>query len=215
MAHAILSAIFFIFGSLHLPWILLIVSSSLTFLRFSSLQQTTSDWLSINKGFIKRISTHVALVSILMLIYSINFRVGSTLGDTFGARYLPISIIKEGNFNLDQFPFLQDRNYYTRQENDHWVSKYPPGAPILALPIYLVPVMFGLPVDSPHVPCLEKMTASLAITLSALFLFLATKIFLSRNWAFFLALLYGTATCSWSISSSSLYQHGPCQFFWL
>jgi len=196
-----------------LPWIVLIVLSSLTFFRLSKLQKETSDQLSTNQGIVERVSIYVALVSLLMLIYSINFRVGSTPGDTFGARYLPFSMIKNGNSNLDQFPFLQNRNYYTRQENNHWVSKYPPGAPILALPIYLFPVMFGLPVDSPHVPCLEKMTASLVVALSALFLFLTAKIFLSRNWAFLLALIYGTATCSWSISSSSLYQHGPCQFF--
>ena len=196
-----------------LPWIILTALSSFTFLRLSTRQKETPEHLSTNQNITERISIYVALVSILMLIYSVNFRVGSTPGDTFGARYLPFSIIKNGNFNLDQFPFLQNSNYYTRQENNHWVSKYPPGAPILALPIYLFPVMLGLPVDSPHVPCLEKMTASLATALSALFLFLTAKIFLSRNGAFLLALIYGTATCSWSISSSSLWQHGPCQFF--
>ena len=94
------------------------------------------------------------------------------------------------------------------------IPAWGPNFSVADIPLsYLFPVMFGLPVDSPHVPCLEKMTASLVVALSALFLFLTAKIFLSRNWAFLLALIYGTATCSWSISSSSLYQHGPCQFF--
>jgi len=124
---------------------------------------------------------------------------------------MPYTIIKEGNFNLDEFPFLQDANYYTRKQNGHWVSKYPPGAPIMALPVYIFPILTGLPVDSPHVPCLEKLSASLLTALSAVFFFLAVKMLIGENWALFLALIYGTATCSWSVSSSSLYQHAPAQ----
>ena len=97
-----------------LPWIVLIVLASLTFFRLSKLQKETSDQLSTNQGIVERVSIYVALVSLLMLIYSINFRVGSTPGDTFGARYLPFSMIKNSNSNLDQFPFLQNSNYYTR-----------------------------------------------------------------------------------------------------
>ena len=97
-----------------LPWIVLIVLASLTFFRLSKLQKETSDQLSTNQGIVERVSIYVALVSLLMLIYSINFRVGSTPGDTFGTRYLPFSMIKNGNSNLEQFPFLQNRNYYTR-----------------------------------------------------------------------------------------------------
>jgi len=124
---------------------------------------------------------------------------------------MPYSIIKEGNFNLDEFPFLQDANYYTRKQNGHWVSKYPPGAPIMALPVYIFPVLAGLPVDSPHIPCLEKLSASLLTALSAVLFFLAVRMLTSEGWALFLALIYGTTTCSWSVSSSSLYQHAPAQ----
>jgi len=124
---------------------------------------------------------------------------------------MPYSIIKEGNFNLDEFPFLQDANYYTRKQNGHWVSKYPPGTPVMALPVYILPVLAGLPVDSPHVPCLAKLSASLLTALSVVFFFLAVRMYLSEGWALFLALIYGAANCSWSVSSSSLYQHAPAQ----
>ena len=81
-----------------LPWIVLIVLSSLTFFRLSKLQKETSDQLSTNQGIVERVSIYVALVSLLMLIYSINFRVGSTLGDTFDARYLPLQYDQERQF---------------------------------------------------------------------------------------------------------------------
>ena len=194
-----------------LPWILVFAGTILCLSLFSKRG-------TLGKSSSKLIILCVALMSFLLLFYSINFRVGSTPGDTLGSRYMPYSIIKEGNFNLDEFPFLQDANYYTREQNGHWVSKYPPGAPVMALPVYIFPVLAGLPVDSPHVPCLEKLSASLLTALSAVFFFLVVRILLCacdstrrEGWALFLALIYGVATCSWSVSSSSLYQHAPAQ----
>ena len=189
-----------------LPCLLVFAGVILYLLRFSRWRQP-----EVSSSKSQLICLCVALASFLLLLYSINFRVGSTPGDTFGSRYMPYSIIKEGNFNLDEFPFLQDANYYTRKQNGHWVSKYPPGVPVMALPVYIFPVLAGLPVDSPHVPCLEKLSASLLTALSAVFFFLAVKMLLSNGWALFLTLVYGAGTCSWSVSSSSLYQHAPTQ----
>jgi len=189
-----------------LPWILASAVAIWYLLRVS---KRNSPEESNNK--LRLICLCVALTSSLLLLYSVNFRVGSTPGDTFASRYMPYSIIKEGNFNVDEFPFLQDENYYTRKQNGHWVSKYPPDAPVMALPVYIFPILAGLPVDSPHVPCLEKLSASLLTALSVVIFFLAVRMLTNEGWALFLALIYGAATCSWSVSGSSLFQHAPAQ----
>jgi hypothetical protein len=75
-------------------------------------------------------SSHDAaiLFSVLLIVYLAN---GRTLGsgDTVPARYLPLSILREGNFDLDEFPFLYARGtpYYLRRAKGHVVSDYPVG----------------------------------------------------------------------------------------
>ena len=123
-----------------LPWILAFAGAILCLFRFSGRRTPAKCSRGEPMCSLRLICLCCALASFLLLLYSINFRVGSTPGDTFGSRYMPYSIIKEGNFNLDEFPFLQDANYYTRKQNGHWVSKYPPGTPVMALPVYILPV---------------------------------------------------------------------------
>ena len=48
---------------------------------------------------------------------------------------------------------------------------------------------------------------------SAALLFLIALNFLNRKKALLIALAYGLGTCVWSISSQTLYQHGPNEFF--
>ena len=83
-----------------------------------------------------------------VFIYNLN---GTTAlsGDTFPARYLPLSLLRELDFDLDEFPFLYEPQvpYFLRRINGYIVSAYPPWAAIFALPIYLLPIFGGL--DSP------------------------------------------------------------------
>lgn len=58
-----------------------------------------------------------------------------------------------------------------------------------------------------------KMTAAILIAVSAALLFLCCCKFTNIWPAFILALAYGFATCVWSISSQTLWQHGPNAFF--
>src|SRR5262249_22102633 len=65
-------------------------------------------------------------------------------GDSLPARYLPLAIIRSGTFHLDAFPFLFDERvpglrigglpYYVVRSNGHYVSWYPVGAALAALP---------------------------------------------------------------------------------
>src|SRR5262245_56864373 len=121
------------------------------------------------------------LFSVLLAVYLAN---GKTLGsgDTLPARYLPLSLLREGTFYLDAFPFLYDGRaqaerrgglpYYVVRAKDHYVSWYPVGAPLLAVPIYAPAVLWGISPESPGLAILEKLSAAVLAALSAVLLYL-------------------------------------------
>src|SRR5262245_42177337 len=85
-----------------------------------------------------------ALALVLFCIYNLNFRHGSTV-DTISTTALPISILHEGNFDLDEMRGLMSTNtqaldaalkfFGGMQERDgHLVSSYPLGAAVMAVP---------------------------------------------------------------------------------
>lgn len=149
-----------------------------------------------------------------VFIYNLN---GTTAlsGDTFPARYLPLSLLRELDFDLDEFPFLYEPQvpYFLRRINGYIVSAYPPWAAIFALPIYLLPIFGGLDSRSPLLPELEKLAASLITALSVVILFCALRRLTRVHIAWVIAVVYAFGTSSLSTSSQALFQHGPSQFF--
>ena len=110
-------------------------------------------------------STALRLALTAFVIYNINLRSVTSL-DTYPTRYLPISIIKEFNFDLDEFYFLHQypaswfdkygntleggkvgKNqipYYLKYGRGHYMSSYPVMPSILSVPVYVLPVLLGL-----------------------------------------------------------------------
>jgi hypothetical protein len=137
-----------------------------------------------------------------------------TTGDALPARHLPFAILRHGTFYLDDFPFLYEGKdaYWARKVGEHYVSFYPVGAAVLALPFY-VPAVFSA--GTTHAEArsaeLEKLAASGTVALSVAFLYAALTRLASRRWAFTLAVAYGLGTSSLSVSSQALWQHGPAQ----
>jgi hypothetical protein len=146
-------------------------------------------------------------------------------GDTLPARYLPFSLLREHNFDLDEFPFLYGEEalrtyplldgvpYFLRYRDGHYLSAYSPGAAIVALPVYALPVLFGIPPASLWAPRLEKLSATVIAALSVVFLHWTLGALLSRGWALAISAIYAFGTSSWSVSSQALWQHGPSQLF--
>jgi hypothetical protein len=158
------------------------------------------------------------------LIYLANGRpIGS--GDSLPARYLPFSILGQGTFTLDAFPvlyggaakeiypLLDGVPYYLRYRDGHYLSAYSPAPAVLALPVYVLPVLAGLPPTSAWVGHLEKLAAALVTALSVVLLFRALGLVVSRRWALGIAAVYALGTSSLSASSQGLWQHGPSQLF--
>ena len=104
------------------------------------------------------------LATALLAVYLSN---GKTLGsgDTLPARYLPLALLQDGTFHLDAFPILYDERaregridglpYYLVRAKGHYVSWYPVGAPLLAVPP-TSPPWLPPPTDDPGLAGLEK-----------------------------------------------------------
>lgn len=164
------------------------------------------------------------LFLLVILVYLSNGRVLGS-GDTLPARYLPIGLLRYGTFYLDKFPVLYNQHavdkyasgeatpYYLTLRNGHYVSTYTPGPALLALPVYALPVFLGMSSTSHWVPRLEKLSATLIVAASVIFLFLALSELVGSKWALLIALAYAFGTSSFSVSSQALWEHGPSQFF--
>lgn len=157
------------------------------------------------------------------LVYVANGRtIGS--GDTLPARYLPYSLLHEGNADLDEFPLLYDEEarrifpvldgipYFLHSRRGHYLSAYSPGPAILALPVYAWPVLAGAPAAR-WAARLEKFSAAAITALSVVCVFWALAGLVERRWALGIAVIYAFGTSSWSVSSQALWQHGPSQLF--
>jgi hypothetical protein len=150
----------------------------------------------------------------VVFIYSLNGR-AFTAGDTIPASYLPLSLLREFDFDLDEFPFLYEGEmpWFVQRINGRVVSAYPPWAGVLAIPVYLLPVLGGLSAQSPWIHDLEKLSATLITALSVVLLLCILRRLTSEKTALSIALVYAFATSSFSSSSQALWQHGPSQLF--
>lgn len=159
------------------------------------------------------------LAAILFCLYNLNFRHGITV-DTISTTALPVSIIREGNLNLDEFRSLLSTNtraldagliYFggIQEHNGHLVSSYPVGSAILAVPFFWIADQIHYLHEWHHYRVVGKIAASCMVALSAVFVFLTLRLHLSKNAAWLIALFYGLGTSAWSISSQELWQHGP------
>ncbi len=154
----------------------------------------------------------ILLFCLFMIVYLGNGRrVGSL--DTIPAQYLPASILRDGDFYLDEFPNLYARGIpdSLHRVANHYVSGYPVGAPVLALPFYLPSVLGSVRLDRDLLISLEKISAAFLTALSAIVFYFSLLFLTDRRPAVFLTLIYALCSSSFSISSQALWQHGPAQ----
>ncbi|HSE40623.1 MAG TPA: hypothetical protein VLH08_07625, partial [Acidobacteriota bacterium] len=165
---------------------------------------------SLKENFSK--STPALLFCTVMILYVGNFQ---TFGanDTTPARYLPFSILRQGNFDLDELPALHKRPVFSGlvKTDEHYVSSYPVGAALFAIPFYIPSVAGKIAANSWISSDLEKLAASCIVLLSAIIFYLTLLRVASRNIALLITAIYTLATSSFSVSSQALWQHGPSQ----
>ena len=150
--------------------------------------------------------------SIALIVFLANGRTISG-GDSVPAKNLPLSILLHGNFYLDQLvtPGQKKIPYYLRESEGHYVSDYPVGAALMALPFYAPSIVCGVSPNSRVFSELEKVSAATIVALSAMLLYMAAARVTAEWMAMMLTLVYAFGTSSLSVSSQALWQHGPAQ----
>jgi hypothetical protein len=159
-----------------------------------------------------RASPGLVIFAVALIMFLANGRTISG-GDSVPAKNLPLSILGHGNFYLDRLvtPGAKKIPYYLRESGGHYVSDYPVGAALIALPFYVPSMACGMSPNSRVFGELEKVSAATIVALSALLLYLAAAR-MTANWmAMLLTLIYALGSTSLSVSSQALWQHGPAQ----
>ena len=166
----------------------------------------------------------------LLLIYNVNLRQVSS-HDTYASRFVPISILRDGDVILDEFVpealkqqagdnFFSNYFVYVR---GHFYDSHPPVGPLLALPVYALPAWIGIPDRAELIANMfSKLAASLMVALSGVLIFRASRQVLiptltgmahdaehATRIAFLAAIAYGLATGVWSTASLAMWTHTP------
>jgi hypothetical protein len=166
------------------------------------------------------------LFAAILIVYLANGRtIWAT--DTLPARFLPLNILRTGNFDLSELLAHEPKaelvqalprsvvqpstpSYLIRIKG-RVVSLYPVGAALLALPFYIPSALGHVPSDASFLEQVEKLAAATLTALSALLLYHTLCHLTSRRFARLLTVFYALGTSSLSVSSQALWQHGASQ----
>jgi hypothetical protein len=145
-------------------------------------------------------------------------------GDTKWSVYTSMSIIHEGNTNLDEYLMgrsdgLGGRDYAVEKVAGHYYFAYPIGTPVLSLPIIAVyekaysllgegdfnaSVKDRVPLD------VERLCASIIVALTSVLIYQIGNLQLrAKKYSLLLVFIFAFCTSAWSTASRALWQHGP------
>src|SRR5262249_25282308 len=144
------------------------------------------------------------LAVISFLVYSVNMREISSQ-DTYPTRILPLTLLRTGRLDLDDlfrgYPPAEPLPYWVQPVDGHVHSSYPSVPALLAVPVYVLPVVAGVGESWPVVNLLAKTSASVITSLSVAIVYLTLRAVVTDLQAVSLTLVYAFATSTWSVSS--------------
>lgn len=135
-------------------------------------------------------------------------------GDDQPATLLPIAILKHGTLTLDPVidPWLSGKYQdFVIETGGHKLTLFSIVPAILALPVYLVPMLVRAPLDLQFLHNLSKVSASLITAASAAMFYLGIRRRCSPRWALAVTAFYALNCFSFSVASQGLWEHGPAQ----
>ena len=145
--------------------------------------------------------------------------------DFIATATLPFSLIKEQNYDLDEYydlltefhpnpdgPLLTP--YYLKETNGHFYSFFPTFTAVLAIPLYIIPSYMKYDYSIEAIGILSRMGGAFITALSvAVFWFIIKAKVTDKKARVLLLLAYALGTNSFSTSSQGLWQHGTSQLF--
>ena len=172
-------------------------------------------------AFIISFALYISLFSFIYIFKLNNLILQSE--DYLGSVVLPFSILKEGNFDLNEYfheltmHYPQPDNaletpYYLRRTGEYYYSIRPVLTPLIALPIYIIPILLDTPVNIETIRIMSRIGGAFITALSAGFFWLALKeLTQNRKIQVMVFIIYAFGTNSLSTSSQGLWQHGTSQ----
>ncbi len=156
--------------------------------------------------------------------------------DALPATYLPVSLVSEGNLDLNEYydylvshyPNPDDKDalpFYVRYINDRYVSGFPVVNVLMVAPIYaffiwgaslfsgLMPSLADLTSSVVFILALGKIASAIIAAFSVLVVYLIGKEMSTSKVALVVSLIYGLATSTFSVSSQGMWQHGSVELF--
>lgn len=150
--------------------------------------------------------------------------------DTIPAIFLPVAIINDHTIYLDKYyemmikryPHPDDKKqilgltpFYLKKIDNHYLSAFPLVSGVLGLPVYFLPLMFGMPITWENLGLLARLTSAIIVALSGVFLYKTALHFLDDKKACLLTCAYLFATINFASISQALWQHGTLELFTL
>lgn len=158
----------------------------------------------------------VTAVALAVYTWKMQYRLEGHGGDTLPAQLLPISLLREGDFDFDEFFDDGEALPYSLHVVDGRVlSLYPIVPGLVNWPTYWLAGKLGLaqPPER-HTAYLSMVTASVVTALAAgLLALLVARLGVSYAGSATLALLFAFGTSAWSTASRGIWQHGPALLF--
>ena len=154
--------------------------------------------------------------------------------DTIPSLFLPLSILKEKTLFLDsyysmmieKYPQPDDKSYekgltpfylrkvIDRDGEEHYVSAFPLVSGLVALPVYLVPILLNHQLSWESLAILGHLTGAIVMALSGAILYLIVRNnFLDKRKSLLLTGIYLFGTINFALLSQAIWQHGIVQFF--
>jgi len=192
---------------------------------------------SNNKNLKPKIFSASIVVSIFVVVFISHFLSRNiTSSDSVYSIHTAMSILKEGNIDLDEYKEIIKANknqfYCIKQLNGHYYYSYPIGASVLSIPfVYLAdkilpPLVSSFPscehyirnrinlptgnIDSISAHDLvEVFIAAIWVALTALSIYFLAKKSLSVKSSLLVTFIFSFCTAAWSTASRALWPHGP------
>lgn len=137
--------------------------------------------------------------------------------------HLAMSLLQEGDFDLDEYrDVIPPDDYRVMEIDGHLRSRYPEGPSIVAAPFVaaiksLTKHVLHIRLDD-HIrrgsPAgLEKLIASVLVAITAVLIFRLARRRLDVGLALVVVFIFAFCTSAWSVVSRGLWQHGPSMLF--
>lgn len=162
---------------------------------------------------------HLSVLALIFLMVFISHFTWSSVYTPFDSGWnvhTAISIIEEGNTDLDEYRGLMTKGDHRIQRIDgHIYNFFPVGTSVLSLPHILILDKLSdeiLEIDMIHIikgkP--ERFIAATIVALSAVLIYLIVSLFLDdQKYLLLLVFIFAFCTSAWSTASRALWQHGP------